>query len=209
MRKSFYFIVSVLFGVLFFLASCSETNEEDRFVNWQARNQHYLDSIVNLAQKNASGEWRIFKSYTLPPDNPNDINIGTDPLDYIYVKVLESGTGTMQVGYQDTVRVHYRGKLINDDVFDQSYKGALKPESAVPSKFGVSSLINGWTTVLQQMREGDRWEIFIPWSLAYGPGMMAGSSATILDYSVLHFDLQLVKVYPWDEYADKPIPDWK
>lgn len=209
MRKSFYLIVSALFGALFFLVSCSETNEEDRFVNWQARNQHYLDSIVNLAQKNASGEWMILKSYTLPPDNPNDINLSTDPLEYIYVKVLERGNGVDKAMYNDTVRVHYRGKLINGDVFDQSYKGTLKPESAVPSKFEVSSLINGWTTVLQQMKEGDRWEIFIPWSLAYGPGMMAGSSTTILDYSVLHFDLQLVKVYPWKEYADKPVPDWR
>jgi len=209
MRKSFYFVISALFCILFVLVSCSETNEEDRFVNWQARNQHYLDSIVNLAQKNVSGEWKILKSYTLPSDNPNDINHAINPLDYIYVKVLEEGNGVGETMYEDTVRVHYRGKLINGDVFDQSYKGTLKPEFARPQEFKVSSLINGWTTALQQMKEGDRWEIFIPWSLAYGPGMMAGSSTTILDYSVLHFDLQLVKVYPWKEYADKPIPDWK
>lgn len=204
MRKSLYFIVSSLFLALFVLTACDETTEEYRFANWQSRNQLYLDSIVKVAQTNASGEWKILKSYTLPADNPNGIIEKTDPLNYIYVKVLEKGNGE-QAFYQDTVRVHYRGKLINEDVFDQSYKGTLKPESAVPAKFEASSLINGWTTALQQMKEGDRWEIFIPWSLAYGPGVMAGTSTDILDYSVLHFDLQLVKRYP----EGTVVPEWK
>lgn len=206
MRKSFYFILSSLFLALFVLAACDETTEVSRFDNWQARNQHYLDSIVNEAKKNSS-EWKVIKSYTLQ-DNPSDINANNDPLNYIYVKVLETGT-TGEVSFLDTVRVHYRGKLINGDVFDQSYKGTLKPESAVPAKFKVSSLINGWTTALQEMKEGDRWEVFIPWPLAYGPGAVAGTSTSILDYSVLHFDMQLVKIYPWDEYYNKPVPPWQ
>ncbi len=210
MRRSLYFIVSSLFLTLFVLTACDETTEEYRFANWQARNQQYLDSIVNLAQTNSSGEWQIIKSYTLSGNNQSGIIGGTDPLDCIYVKVLEKGSGERKAMFNDTVRVHYRGMLINEDVFDQSYKGSLKLESAVPAKFKVSSLINGWTTALQQMKEGDRWELFIPWSLAYGPGVMAGTSTDILEYSLLRFDVKLVKIYPEDEYtSSNPVPDWK
>ncbi len=207
MRKSFYLILSSLFIALFMFAACSETSETSEYENWEERNQNYLDSLVSVANTNSSGDWQIYKSYSLPADNPNDL-LDTDPLDYIYVKVIESGSGDTPL-YNDTVRVHYRGTLINGEVFDQSYKGTLNLNTAVPSKFQVSALITGWVTALLKMQEGDRWEVYIPWSLAYGPGDMASSSSSMLDYSFLIFDMTLVAVYPEDEYnSDNPVPEW-
>ncbi len=210
MKKSLLSIFGILLTTVLVLTSCDETTEEYRFANWEDRNASYLDSIANVAKKDASGEWRILKSYTLPADKPGDLVANSDPTDYIYVKVLEAGNGISPL-YNDQVRVHYRGMLINGDVFDQSYKGTLKPESAIPSLWQVSAVINGWTTALQQMKEGDRWEIYIPWTLAYGPTYEGGDGGTsdILPYSLLRFDISLVKVYPETEYnKDNPIPGW-
>lgn len=209
MKRNVYSAIASLFGLLFVLAACNETSEEYRYENWEERNRSYIDSIASVAQQNTSGEWKILKSCTLPPDNPYDISFSFEPLNYIYAKVLEdAGTGDAPL-YNDTVRVHYRGKLINGDVFDQSYKGTLNLNTAVPSKFKVSALINGWTTALQQMKEGDRWEIYIPWTLGYGPDAMT-SSTTILDYSVLCFDLKLVRIYPEELYnSSNPVPEWR
>ena len=54
----------------------------------------------------------------------------------------------------------------------------------------VNELIEGWTTVLMQMVEGDRWEIHIPYGLGYG---IYGQS-DIPGYSALVFDMQLVDI---------------
>ena len=91
---------------------------------------------------------------------------------------------------------HYRGKLIplyngSTVTFDQSYLGQLDPQTAVPTGFGVSSVIEGWTSVLQYMVEGDRWEVYIPSDLGYGKQ----GSNSIPGNSTLIFDMQLVKIY--------------
>jgi FKBP-type peptidyl-prolyl cis-trans isomerase len=51
-------------------------------------------------------------------------------------------------------------------------------------------VIEGWTSVLQQMVEGDRWEVHIPYQMGYG---IYGRDE-IPGYSALVFDMQLVKI---------------
>ena len=97
--------------------------------------------------------------------------------------------------FTDKVSTHYRGRLIplydgSKVVFDQSYRGELDTETAVSVEFAVSGVIEGWTTALQHMVEGDRWEVYIPYNLAYG----AYGQSSIPGYSTLIFDMQLVKL---------------
>ena len=97
--------------------------------------------------------------------------------------------------FTDTVSTHYRGQLIplydgSKVVFDQSFKGNLNTETAVPVEFAVGGVIEGWTTALQHMVEGDRWEVYIPSRLGYGQAAMDA----IPTNSTLIFDMQLVKV---------------
>jgi FKBP-type peptidyl-prolyl cis-trans isomerase FklB len=118
-----------------------------------------------------------------------------DTNDYIYCKVLEKGTGTVRPVYTDSVSTHYRGQLIplyngSTVVFDQSYKGELNTDFAQPVTFSVQGVIEGWTTALQHMVEGDRWEVYIPSRLGYGQAAMDA----IPTNSTLIFDMQLVKV---------------
>ena len=58
---------------------------------------------------------------------------------------------------------NYKGTLIDGTEFDSSYKRGK------PSEFGVGEVIKGWTEVLQLMKVGDKWEVFIPSDMAYGP----------------------------------------
>ena len=167
----------------------------DPYFNWEERNQLYIDSIARVAQANPD-QWKIIHTYKFNPP-VNDLN--PDVNDYVYCKVLENGTGTMKPLFTDSVTANYRGKLIplydgTEVIFDQSYQGELKEDVAVPVTFGVWSgaggVIEGWTSVLQQMVEGDRWEVHIPYQLGYG----IHGRDVIPGYSALVFDMQLVKI---------------
>ena len=163
----------------------------DPYFNWEERNQLYIDSIARVAQANPD-QWKIIHTYKFNPP-VNDLNPKVNK--YVYCKVLENGTGTVKPLFTDTVATNYRGKLIplyngSEVIFDQAYQGELNPEIAVPVEFAVNGVIEGWTTALQQMVEGDRWEMYIPYNMAYGQF----GKTDIPGYSTLVFDVHLVKV---------------
>jgi FKBP-type peptidyl-prolyl cis-trans isomerase FklB len=81
----------------------------------------------------------------------------------------------------------YNGSVVT---FDQSYQGELNSDVATPSTFAVSGVITGWTTALQEMKEGDRWELYVPSDLGYGDY----GKNEIPGFSTLIFDLDLVEV---------------
>lgn len=192
MKKSFLWVIGLLLGASIGCVSCEETTgTPDPYTDWEDRNQAFIDSIARVA-KASPDQWKILHSYKFVPPI-NDLN--PDVNDYVYCKVLEEGTGTFSPYYTDTVSTNYRGKLIplyngSEVVFDESYQGTLKPEIAVPVEFAVSGVIDGWTTALQYMKEGDRWEVYIPYTLAYG----TYGQSSIPGYSTLIFDMQLVEI---------------
>jgi FKBP-type peptidyl-prolyl cis-trans isomerase FklB len=99
-------------------------------------------------------------------------------------KVLKSGTGKTPKA-TDTVKVHYHGTLIDGTVFDSSV------ERGEPTTFPVNQVIPGWTEVLQLMKEGDKWQVYIPSQLAYGaqsPSPKIGPNSTLI------FDVELLAV---------------
>ncbi len=99
-------------------------------------------------------------------------------------KIITEGTGkTPKSG--DTVTVNYRGTLVDGTEFDSSYKRGQ------PATFPVSGVIKGWTEALQLMKEGAKWQIFIPSNLAYGE---KGAGGMIGPNAVLIFDVELISV---------------
>ena len=99
-------------------------------------------------------------------------------------EVLESGKGDSPKA-SDNVEVHYTGKLIDGTVFDSSV------ERGVPASFGVTQVIPGWVEALQLMHEGDKWRLYIPSDLAYGPNGAGGVSGPNM---TLIFDVELLRV---------------
>jgi len=99
-------------------------------------------------------------------------------------KVLEEGDGPTP-GAKDSVTVHYTGKLIDGTVFDSSRK------RGEPVTFPVDAVIPGWTEALQLMKQGAKYELYIPADLAYGE---RGAGAQIGPNETLIFDVELLKV---------------
>jgi len=101
-------------------------------------------------------------------------------------KVIKSGDGKGRTPKStDTVKVHYHGTLIDGTIFDSSV------DRGQPATFGVDQVIAGWTEVLQLMKEGDKWQVYIPSKLAYGE---RGAGGQIGPNSALIFDVELLSV---------------
>jgi len=99
-------------------------------------------------------------------------------------KVIKEGAGASPTP-DDTVSVHYRGTLIDGTEFDNSY---ARNEPAV---FKADRVIPGWKEALQMMKEGGKWQLFIPPDLAYGErqaGQLIGPNSALL------FEVELVSV---------------
>ena len=99
-------------------------------------------------------------------------------------KILESGKGVSPKA-DETVVVHYTGKLLDGTTFDSSI------ERGSPTEFKVNQVISGWTEALQLMVPGDKWEVYIPSNLGYGA---AGSPPQIGPYAGLVFEVELIEV---------------
>lgn len=97
---------------------------------------------------------------------------------------ITAGTGKTPKA-TDTVTVNYRGTLIEGKEFDSSYK------RGTPATFPVSGVIAGWTEALQLMREGAKWQLFIPSNLAYGE---RGAGGDIGPNATLIFEVELISV---------------
>lgn len=104
-------------------------------------------------------------------------------------KVIREGKGASPTD-RSKVSTHYRGRLLNGNVFDESYEGKEPTDADEPISFGVTQVIDGWTEALKLMKPGARYRLFIPPELAYGEPGRPG----IPPNSLLIFDIELVSV---------------
>ena len=100
-------------------------------------------------------------------------------------KVLKSGDGKVSPKLTDTVVTNYHGTLINGEVFDSSY------DRGEAVSFPVNAVIKGWTEALTKMKVGDKWQLVIPSSLAYGE---QGVPPKITPGATLLFDVELLEI---------------
>ncbi len=99
-------------------------------------------------------------------------------------KVLKEGTGRSPKA-TDTVKVNYRGTLLDGTEFDSSYKRNQ------PIEFALNQVIPGWTEGVQLMKEGGKYEFVIPSKLAYG---RRGAGGVIGPDETLIFEVELLSV---------------
>lgn len=127
------------------LTACSEeTDQSGEFDNWQQRNDAYFNALADSLSA-APAQWQRLKCYALDPATDGN------PTDYVYVKVIKTGDGTIGSGgetaaagaavvnsstsdgvtpdtsglpspmYTDSVRVSYQGRLIPSATYPQGY----------------------------------------------------------------------------------------
>lgn len=98
-------------------------------------------------------------------------------------KILTKGNGPVPTANQK-VKVNYEGHLIDGTEFDSSYKRNQ------PSSFRCNQVIKGWTEALCKMPVGSKWELYIPYDLAYGDR----DTGKIKPYSTLIFTVELLGI---------------
>ena len=98
-------------------------------------------------------------------------------------KVIKEGKGAIPTD-SSTVKVNYKGTLIDGTEFDSSYK------RNAPATFRANQVIKGWTEALTLMPVGSKWELYIPQELAYG----ARNAGQIKPFSTLIFEVELLGI---------------
>ncbi|MBW8036753.1 MAG: FKBP-type peptidyl-prolyl cis-trans isomerase [Planctomycetes bacterium] len=96
-------------------------------------------------------------------------------------KVIREGTGAIPKK-TDIFVANYKGTFIDGTEFDSSYK------KGTPLELPVTGVIPGWTEALQLMKIGAKWELYVPFDLAYGPR----GRGSIPPNSTLIFEMELL-----------------
>lgn len=135
------------------------------------------------AARKATGEKNAEEGKKFLEQNKSKPGVKTTASGLQY-KVEKEGSGTPPKE-TDTVKVNYRGTLLDGTEFDSSYK------RGAPATFPVNRVIKGWTEGLQLMKPGAKYQFFVPSELAYGE---RGAGSDIGPNAMLTFDVELLEV---------------
>ncbi|KPQ00704.1 MAG: FKBP-type peptidyl-prolyl cis-trans isomerase FklB [Bacteroidetes bacterium HLUCCA01] len=135
------------------------------------------------AEADAAGATNLQEGQAFLEENAqrDDVMVTESGLQY---RVIEAGSGP-RPSETSTVTVHYRGTLIDGTEFDSSYS------RGEPATFQLNRVIPGWTEGVQLMREGGKYEFFIPSELGYGS---QGTAGLIGPNATLIFEVELIEV---------------
>lgn len=137
------------------------------------------------AEANKQAEENLAKGTEFLAANAKQKNIKTTESGLQY-QIIKQGTGKKPTA-ESRVKVHYEGRLINDEIFDSSY------QRGEPVVFQTNQVIAGWQEGLQLMQAGGEFMFYIPADLAYGP---AGAGGAIGPNETLVFKVELLEVDP-------------
>lgn len=160
-------------------------------VTFQTEQQAKRAEAMNLVAETNLKEGQAFLEANAKKDGVKTTESG------LQYKVITEGSGASPAA-EDTVQVNYRGTLIDGTEFDSSYK------RGEPISFPVSGVIPGWVEALQLMKEGGKWELYIPSELAYGPG---GTSGAIGPNATLIFEVELLAINPDKNEQSQDTPE--
>lgn len=136
------------------------------------------ESMKVLGEKNKT-EGEAFLAENMKKEGVTSLPSG------LQYKVITEGKGKSPSA-TDTVTVQYTGRLVDGTEFDSSYK---RGQAAT---FALNGVIKGWTEALQLMKEGSKWQLYLPSNLAYGETGTAGGP--IGPNAALIFDVELVSL---------------
>lgn len=182
LRQEFKGSIDTLDTELFYKGFFDAIMNDNSVMNLNDAKEYYADKAkqaiesANMANKKAGEDFLAA--------NKKKPGVVTTPSGLQY-KVLQKGTGAVPTEDQ-TVVVKYEGRLINGKVFDTSENSKEKKLS-----FKANQVIKGWTEALTMMPTGSKWELYIPYNLAYGERQV---SKDISPYSTLIFTVELLEI---------------
>lgn len=154
---------------------------EDMQATIKSLRQRMLTAQHRQAQEQFAKNLEAAKAFLAENAKQEGVKTLASGLQY---RVLKEGTGKSPTG-TDTVAVRYRGTLIDGTEFDRAGQGDKEPET-----FQVDAVIPAWTEALQLMKEGAKWQLFVPPELGYGRRGLP----RIPPNSALIFEIELVTV---------------
>ncbi len=146
--------------------------------------QEYIQKMqaAQQAETSAAGEKNLAEGQEFLAENKANEGVKTTDTGLQY-KVMTMGDGAKPAA-TDTVKVHYRGTLLDGTEFDSSY---ARNE---PISFALNRVIAGWTEGVQLMPVGSKFMFYIPPGLGYG----AGGGGPIPPNSTLIFEVELLAI---------------
>lgn len=191
-----------LFSMLLLFISCSERDDPGKYINWRERNEAFIDSLQQIYDLELDPELKA-------------LVYQRDKRFAIYYKVMKSIPEGQPPFYTSTVHYYFREMLIDEAIFNASptiayytklyehldvLKSNIKDDNSIefnsPRKLDVKKFeadekeMAAYTEIMQHMRVGERWEVYIPWQLAYG----SGGASTAPGYSAVISDVILYKI---------------
>ena len=154
--------------------------EEDVIATLQAYDKK-LSEIAQVKQAEATEKAKA-EATTYLAENGKKEGVTTTASGLQY-QVLTAAEGD-KPGVEDTVTVHYEGRLLNGEVFDSSITRGQ------PATFPLNRVIAGWTEGVQLMSVGSKFQFTIPAELAYGDQ----GAGNIPPHSALIFDVELISI---------------
>ncbi len=154
-----------------------QMSEEKRKAVFEQLNQQRME------KRNQKAQTRLEKGRENLAGNKKAEGIVELPSGVQY-QVLKAGDGAQPTA-ENKVVAHYTGTLIDGTVFDSSV------QRGEPATFSVGGVIKGWQEVLQLMKTGAKWQVFIPSELAYG---QRGTGGDIGPNETLIFEIELLEV---------------
>ena len=142
----------------------------------QMLNQYFEKQAKEQAQQ-AIAEGKVFLEENARRPEVTQTKSG------LQYRKLREGNGKRPTA-NSTVKVHYKGTLLDGTVFDSSY------DRGEPMEFPVGAVIPGWTEGLQLMDEGSKYMLYIPYNLGYGENPVGD----IPPGSTLTFEVELIEI---------------
>ena len=168
----------VMQGVADALSGETKLSEEDIKAIMTALDKITQEKRAALAEVEAEKASKVSEEFLAENAKKEGVTTTDSGLQY---SVMTQGDGA-KPNVEDTVRVHYKGTLIDGTEFDSSYK------RKEPAQFPLKGVIKGWTEGLQLMPVGSKFKFTIPADLAYGPratGKIAANSTLLFEVELL------------------------
>ena len=183
MKKIFYFVaISAL------IATLSACNKDDKNEAWREANvSAYQEITQNPAYK--------------------ELRTETGPSG-VYYKVIKSGTGTEHPLQTSKVNILFKITYYDGSTFSAGTSG-----NDIPVELGVYEELysgvytpRGFSFALQNMVVGDKWELWVPYYLAFGAYgvqdfnyLYFQSISIVKGYTTLVYEVELVSIsqYPY------------